>query len=117
MGKPLLQVAFFGLVTVLLIYITAIDTAMTEQDWGDAIELSRMRSQDFPALEQRAMHVFRLVSEEEEAEIIVRVQEKMRGRDIPEFHKCRLMMVLVSRIGMFINEIPVTLFYVGVFVN
>lgn len=74
---------------------------MNPFDWDDAIQMSRIRSEKFPTYERSAMRVFSSVQEDDEPAILQRVEEEIKNKGLPDFHKCRLMTVIVGRLGKF----------------
>lgn len=74
---------------------------MTEQDWEDAMDLSRVRSERFPDYERKAVKVFKMVDEDDEPAILETVQEAIKNKKVDPFHRARLLMVVVAKIGMY----------------
>lgn len=86
---------------------------MKEEDWDLARQLSRVRNERFPMYERKAVQVFKLVEEDEEGEILQFVQEFVKDQEIDDFHRARLLMVIISKIGTctslnFTYSLPIT---------
>lgn len=79
---------------------------MLDHDWASAIQQSNRRNREFPLFERRACKVFETLSEDEETELMIFVNDiietYLRGSDnenINGFHRNRLMMFLIARLG------------------
>lgn len=74
---------------------------MIPEDWDLAIKMSRVRSQLFPGYERKAVKIFNLIDEDEEDVVLKFVQKYVEDKKVEAFHRARLIMVILARLGMY----------------
>lgn len=72
---------------------------MIPEDWDLAIKMSKVRSQLFPGYERKAVKIFNLIEEDQENEVLQLAQTYVKDKPVDAFHKARLIMVVLARLG------------------
>lgn len=72
---------------------------MIPEDWEIALKMSRVRSQLFPGYERKAVKIFNLIEEDDEDVVLQFVQKYVKQKKVDPFHRARLIMVILARLG------------------